>query len=57
MIGLALAIGLAVAVVTNIIAIAIQAPSFRGTAWGLCPEPEHHRSEAPCSWVVDCRPS
>jgi hypothetical protein len=56
MIRLVLAIGLAVAVAINIIAIAIQAPSFEGR-WGPLLKPERHRSEAACSWVVDCRPS
>ena len=56
MIRLVLAIGLAVAVAINIIAIAFQAaPSFEDR-WGF-PKPERHRSEAACSWVVDCRPS
>jgi hypothetical protein len=30
---------------------------LRGTAGGHFPKPEHHRPEAACSWVVDCRPS
>ena len=44
------------AMATNIIAIAIQAPSYEDR-WGPFPKPEHHRSEAACSWVVNCRPS
>jgi len=43
-------IGLAVTVAINITAIAIQAPSFEDR-WGPFPKPEHHMSEAACSWV------